>query len=147
MAKARKKDKSPDVDKKQPKSPHALPEGNATGEERALALFHRLYPGCYQWQSSPAMWIAIGQALALKEPEFSRGSGAKRGSTHKDHKAETEITEASRHKRNQRANKAKRDRTIFIPGIDDRDEELVLEDGVDADMVKSALASIERQKK
>jgi hypothetical protein len=140
MAKARKKDKSSGVDKKQPKSPHALP-ADATGEERALALFHRLYPGHYQWRSSPAMLIAIGLAMALKEPEFSRGSGAKRGGKHKDRMAEADLTEASRHKRAQRANNELTDRTILIAG-----EFLELEDGVDVDMVKSALASIERQK-
>jgi hypothetical protein len=140
MAEAGKEDKS-SAPKERLKNPHALP-ADTPGEMRALALFSRLYPGLEQPRSSPAMWIAIGQALALKEPEFSRGSGAKRGSKHKDRKAETEITEASRHKRIQRANKALTDRTILIGG-----EVLVLEDGVDVDLVKSALASIEGQKK
>jgi hypothetical protein len=91
------------------------------------------------------MLMAIGLALALKEPEFSRGTGAKRGGKHKDRKPETDLTKASRHKRAQRANQELADRTIPMPG-----GPLVLEPGIDADWVKSlksTWASLERQKR
>jgi hypothetical protein len=137
---AKKRPKNPPA-KKRRKNPHALP-AYATAEERTLALFSRLYPGHRQSRVSPALLIAVCMPLALKQPEFSRGSGAKKGSKHKDRKPDAELTEASRHKREQRANNELTNRTILIAG-----EVLELEDGVDVDLVKSALASIERQKK
>jgi hypothetical protein len=148
-------------------NPRALPP-DTTDDERAVVLAMRLYSGprrglqdllglspeimqCLPWLLShlprssrerELLYAAIGRKLALKTPEFSRGTGAKKGSKHKDRKPETELTEASKNKRSQRANKELADRTISICG-----EELVLEDGVDVDLVKSALASIERQKR
>jgi hypothetical protein len=128
--------------KKRKKNPHALP-ADATAEERWRALYHRHYPDHpVPRQLSPGHLIALCQALALKQPEFSGGSGAKKGSKHKDRKPETELTEASRHKRQQRASNELTNRMIQNAG-----QVLVLEEGVDVDLVKSALASIERQKK
>jgi hypothetical protein len=167
MAKAGKKDKSP-ASKERPKSPHALP-AEVNEDMRALALCRRLYSGhqgrgVWDLMGLPSpltrsvpmllnrlpqssrerelLWAAIGRALALKQPEFSRGSGAKKGSKHKDRMAEADLAEASKHKRAQRANNELTDRTIVIAG-----EFLELEDGVDVNLVKSALDSIERPKK
>jgi hypothetical protein len=168
MAKDGRKDKSPYVKKRQ-KNPHALP-ANATEAMRAVALCRRLYSGQQGigiWDAlglpSPLtrssvpmllnrlpqssrewelLYAAIGRKLALKEPEFSHGTGAKHGSKHKDRGTKADMTQASKDKAIQRAKKELADRTIFLGG-----EELVLEPGVDVDLVKSALASIQRQKR
>jgi hypothetical protein len=146
--------------KKRPKKPRSLWDlirpVNASEGECLLECVRRLWTDdkgrCHlpkvmlqlprTQQEFDRLYAAIGRKKAPQEPEFSRGSGAKLGGKHKDRKAETDLTQASKHKRTQRANKEMWDRTIFING-----EALVLEEGVDVDMVKSALASIERRKK
>jgi hypothetical protein len=117
---------------------------DVSDDDRALALVRRLYAGSLpqlqnRMPQSPGerglMWAAIGRKLARKEREFSRGSGAKPGSKHKT--VSEHIEPESKTKRTYRANLARKARTIFIAG-----EELVLEDGVDVDMVRSALAGL-----
>jgi hypothetical protein len=148
MAEAQNEDRSP----KRLKKPSSLADlVELSEDERRVALIRRIFFPCIpplllnRMPQSPderkLQWEFLGRNRERKEPEFSRGSGAKLGSKHKDRWDETELTAGSRHKRTQRANTALRDRTIFIAG-----EELVLEDGVDVDVVKSALASIERRK-
>jgi hypothetical protein len=121
------------MDKRGPKHKHALPED--TDElTRAIRLARRLYTGTnakggivctlpklLDPPESPyakeLLWAAIGRKLALKEPEFSPGRGRKRGSKDRQPRGkEPEISGRNKILRRYRDKKARKKRTIPIPG-------------------------------